>query len=251
MTMEARATSLPPPGPVDIRFASLLLDFDGTLVPLEDDPHGVLVDDALVALLTRLADRFEGRVAFVTGRSLAGIVSMLGPVSDRFALSGSHGAEQRLNGVETHPVRPPQLDVAAARMDQFVKLHPGVILETKSFGVGLHYRRVPEYGAAATILAHSIAADTGLAYQGGSMMAEVRVAGSDKGVAVTSLMQHVPMAGTVPIFLGDDETDEAGLAATVALGGMAIAVGPRRSASAGFALAGPAAVRDWLGRLVA
>ncbi|CAN5354254.1 trehalose-phosphatase [soil metagenome] len=251
MTTEARAISLPPPEPVHIARSSLLLDFDGTLVFLQDDPYAVVVDPPLADLLLALTDRFEGRVAIVSGRSLASLDSVLGPVAKAVALSGSHGCEHRWEGMDEKPSRPPALDVAAARMDGFAKLHPGVFLETKSFGVGLHYRRVPEHEAAANALAVAIAQETGLAYQTGSMMAEVRVPGTDKGVAVDLLMRHAPMAGTIPIFLGDDVTDEAGLAKTAALGGVPIAVGPRPSESARYALADPNAVRDWLRGLIA
>ncbi|MCE7796666.1 trehalose-phosphatase [Sphingobium sufflavum] len=249
MTTEAQATRLPPPEPVDVGRSSLLLDFDGTLVSLQDDPHAVVVDAGLAGLLTRLAARFDGRVAIVSGRSLADLDRLLGPVGRLLALSGSHGCEHRWEGVDARPVRPPTLEIAAARMERFASLHPGVLLERKSFGVGLHYRRAPEHEDAAIALAQGIAAETGLAYQPGNRMAEVRVPGSDKGVAVSLLMQHAPMAGTIPIFLGDDETDEPGLAAAVALGGMAVAVGTRRSASARHALADVEAVRGWLKEL--
>jgi trehalose 6-phosphate phosphatase len=246
MTTEARAISLPPPAMVDIATSSLLLDFDGTLVPLQDDPFGVVVDTVLADLLSCLVDRFDGRVAIVSGRSLASLDAMLGPVGKRLALSGSHGCEHRWDGVDIRPELPAGLDGAAARMAQFASLHPGVIVEMKTFGVGLHYRRAPEQETAAIALAHEIAAETGLAYQGGKMMAEVRLPGTDKGVAVITLMRTALMAGTIPVFLGDDETDEAGLAVTAQLGGIAIAVGPRPSASARYALPDPEAVRGWL-----
>jgi trehalose 6-phosphate phosphatase len=251
MTTEAQAVGLPPPPTIDVRSSSLMLDFDGTLVALEEDPFAVHVDPALADLLGDLVQRFEGRVAIVSGRSLAGLDAVLGPIGGKLALSGSHGCEHRWQGFDDTPIRPEELDGATVRMENFAKLHPGVLLERKSFGVGLHYRRAPEHGAAAIALAQGIAAETGLAYQSGSMMAEVRLPGSDKGVAVTLLMQHAPMAGTKPIFLGDDDTDEAALAVTAALGGIAIAVGPRPSTAASYALADIAAVRSWLRGLCA
>lgn len=249
MTTEAQAIGLPPPKPVDIATSSLLLDFDGTLVSLEDDPYGVTVDTELADLLGHLVDRFNGRVAIVSGRSLASLDAVLGPVARVLALSGSHGCEHRWDGVDARPIRPAALDAAAIRMGQFAKLHPGVLLETKSFGVGLHFRRVPEHAPAAIALARDIATEMGLAYQSGNMMAEVRVPGSDKGVAVTLLMHHAPMAGTLAIFLGDDDTDEPALAATAALGGMPIAVGARPSPAARYALKDVEAVRGWLKEL--
>jgi trehalose 6-phosphate phosphatase len=246
MTMEAQVMNLPPPGPVDIAISSLLLDFDGTLVPIAETPDAVVVDDGLIRLLGSLADRLEGRVAIISGRSIAQIDDLLGPVAHRLALSGSHGCEHRWNGVDAHPARPRELDTVADALQQFSESHPGMLVEVKSYGVALHYRRAPYEERAVNALATRLAEDMGLAFQPGQMVAEVRVPGSDKGIAVHRLMSRAPMAGTKPVYLGDDETDEIGLAATVELGGVAIAVGPRPSAAGRYTLADPDAVRTWL-----
>src|SRR3546814_4098641 len=59
------------PPPRLLTGAALFLDFDGTLAPIADTPDGVEVDDDLLALLGRLRDRLEGRLAIVSGRSVA------------------------------------------------------------------------------------------------------------------------------------------------------------------------------------
>ncbi|HEX7858398.1 MAG TPA: trehalose-phosphatase [Sphingobium sp.] len=251
MTMEAQAKNLPPPEPVDIASSSLLLDFDGTLIPIADTPDAVVVDRALLDLLARLADTFEGRVAIISGRSIAQLDALLGPVARLIALSGSHGCEHRWNGVDCHPVRPPELNRVAEQFQLFIKDRPEMLVEIKSYGVALHFRRAPQQEKAVHALASAMAETTGLAFQPGQMVAEIRVPGSDKGVAVTRLMDRAPMKGTTPVYLGDDDTDEAGLAATAAMGGIPVAVGPRPSASALWRLADPQAVRNWLEGLAA
>lgn len=251
MTMEARLNSLPPPGPVDVATSSLLLDFDGTLVPIAETPNRVVVDAALLELLGRLADRFMGRIAIISGRSLAQLDHLLGPVARRIALSGSHGCEDRWNGVDARPVRPPELNIVADQFQQFVKGRPEMLVEIKSYGVALHYRRAPDAALAVNTLARALAEATGMAFQPGQMVAEIRLPGSDKGVAVNRLMNRAPMLGATPIFLGDDETDEVGMAATAALGGMAVAVGPRPTRAGQYHLKDPAAVGQWLGELAA
>lgn len=246
MTMEAQVISLPPPEPVDIASSSLLLDFDGTLVAIAETPDAVAVDPGLLSLLDRLAERFAGRVAIISGRSIAQLDSLLGPVASRLALSGSHGCEHRWNGVDAHPARPPALNAVAEQFQLFIKDKAEMLVEIKSYGVALHYRRAPDEEAKVQALARSLAEATGLAFQPGKMVAEVRMPGADKGVAVNRLMTRAPMTGTIPVFLGDDDTDEAALAAAARLGGIPIAVGSRPSASALYGLAGPAAVREWL-----
>lgn len=249
MTMQAQTVRLSPPGAVDIASSSLLLDFDGTLVPLAESPDEVVVEADLLDLLARLAERMDGRLAIVSGRSIEQLDRLLGPVGQTLALSGSHGCEHRWNGVDARPIRPLALERVAAELRAFAEAWPGTLLEVKSFGIALHFRRAPEAEAEAVALARTLAEEEGLAYQPGRSVAEIRVAGSDKGVAVARLMQRAPMAGTVPIMLGDDDTDEAAFAEAVRLGGMGVAVGPRPSTNATHALPDPDAVCAWLGEL--
>ncbi len=79
------------------------------------------------------------------------------------------------------------------------------------------------------------------------MMVELRVAGHDKGSGITALMQQPPFAGTTPVFLGDDVTDEAGFAAVANLGGFGVLVGEARPTAASYQLPSVQAVREWLG----
>jgi trehalose 6-phosphate phosphatase len=59
-------------------------------------------------------------------------------------------------------------------------------------------------------------------------------------------MAEPPFAGHMPVFLGDDLTDEAGFAAAERLGGYGVVVGPRRPTLAAYAVAGVAEARAWL-----
>ena len=119
------------------------------------------------------------------------------------------------------------------------------MIEDKSLGTALHYRQSPDHEDAARALAQGVAATLGLVVQHGKMMVELRVPG-DKGSAITALMAEPPFAGTTPIFLGDDLTDEDGFVAVAALGGTGILVGPPRDTAATARLDGVADVRRWL-----
>ena len=58
-------------------------------------------------------------------------------------------------------------------------------------------------------------------------------------------MSEAPFEGRVPVFVGDDLTDEYGFVAVLQLGGHAVKVG-RGETCAHYRLANVAAVRRWL-----
>ena len=92
-----------------------------------------------------------------------------------------------------------------------------------------------------------IARATGLAMQPGKMVIELRRAGADKGVAVERLMREPSLAGARPVFVGDDETDEAAFAAVTKLGGAGVLVGAAsRPTRAHYQLEGVEATLRWL-----
>lgn len=247
MLSRADPDNLPPPPLSLLENASLFIDFDGTLVEIVERPDAVVVDVGLRDLLEALLAGLGGRVAIVSGRSLAQLDEMLGPLAQTLALSGSHGNEHRWNGVTAHPIRPATLEAATDALRAFGAEYPGTLIEIKSYSVALHYRQAPAIGPAAQAVAARLAGEHGLGLEHGKMVVELRVAGGDKGVAVRRLMARAPMAGTRPLFIGDDLTDEGGFEAARALGGAGILVGPPRATAAEFALPDVAAVREWLG----
>lgn len=242
------ARHLPPP-PLR-RGVSLFLDLDGTLVELIDRPDEVRADTDLREVLALVHHRLDHRLAIVSGRSLAQLDIILGPIARQFSLSGSHGCEYRIDGRIQRPARPSMLGPVTEEMRRFAGLHPGVMLEEKSFGAALHYRLAPGVEEEARRLAERLSARHGLFLQEGKMMVEVRPRGHDKGAAIRHLMRSLPLSAAPPLFAGDDVTDESGFEAVREMGGYGILVGPPRRSAATFRLDDPLSVRNWLKDLV-
>jgi trehalose 6-phosphate phosphatase len=234
------------PPPLDLLLdGSLFLDFDGTLVEIVERPDAVAVDRRLATLMSRLADRLQGRLAVVSGRPRAEIDALFG--GDGFAVGGSHGLELRWpDGRMIAPATPAGLTEIAAQMRALVNAQPGIFIEEKPFGIALHYRGAPDAAADCHALAKRLAGQFGFALQTGKMVVELRAAGGDKGAALRAFMAEPPMRGTRPLFVGDDLTDEDAFAAASALGGHGILVGPPRASAAHYRLPDVAAVRAWL-----
>ena len=229
------------------RATALFLDFDGTLVDIAPTPSAVRLPPSLRDTLAGLSEATHGAVALVTGRGLADLDGLLDPL--RLPGAGLHGAELRSRAyaqVERRPVHGLSVDERAALARLQVR-HGDVLVEDKGAAVALHYRGAPDAAPECLALAARLveAAPAQRALQRGKMVAEVKLATGDKGEAVRRLLQQAPFAGRRPVFLGDDVTDEAGFAAVLALGGLAIRVGGGET-RAPHGLADPAAVIAWL-----
>ncbi|HEY0044436.1 MAG TPA: trehalose-phosphatase [Allosphingosinicella sp.] len=235
-----------PPPPLDeLAPAALFLDFDGTLVELADTPDAITVPDRLHTLLEGLSKRLDGRLAIVSGRAIEALDRHLRRPA--IALSGSHGAELRLADGTVLPLAVPEgVDRVRAEVEALAAADPRLIVEHKPAGVALHFRQAPERESELCAKAGELAERTGLAIQNGKMVVELRPHGADKGEALRRLMMEPPFAGTRPLFVGDDLTDEHAFAAAAALGGSGILVGPARDSAARWRLDDVASALRWL-----
>jgi trehalose 6-phosphate phosphatase len=224
---------------------SLFLDFDGTLVSLAERPAAILVPERLGERLEQLSTRLGGRLALITGRAVQDLERYLGSV--RVARAGSHGLARMLAdgaplGSEPHTFP----EVARRSLEAFASVH-GFLHEEKPHGAALHYRAAPHLEGLGVEFVHRLAELHGLQVKRGSFVVELVCRGADKGSAVQAFMRLEPFAGSRPVFVGDDLTDEDGFVAASALGGFGVLVGDRTATAAAYRLTDTAAVYAWLG----
>jgi trehalose 6-phosphate phosphatase len=219
--------------------AALLLDLDGTLVDIAPTPDAVVVPADLLTSLRTLRTRLDGALAVISGRPVEQIEALLPDAIT--AIAGEHGGAFRF--APGAPLERPELptlpDAWLAAGARIAAAHPGALFERKARGFVLHYRAAPEHGAALREAMQALLEQSGRFTMTAAHMAwELRPKGADKGTAVRTLMARAPFAGRLPIFIGDDVTDEDGIAAAQALGGAGLRV-PE-------AFGTPEAVRAWL-----
>jgi trehalose 6-phosphate phosphatase len=228
--------------------AGLFLDFDGTLAPLASRPQDVAVAAWVVPTLKALSDGLQGALAIASGRPLAAIDAYLHPLV--LAGAGCHGVEQRNaeGRVQLHEAEPPAGVVS--RACQLAARHDGLLVERKPSGLALHFRSKPALGPMCREqLAQALAEAPGAADEwellDGHCVCELKQRSVSKGGAVRAFLNEAPFAGRLPVFVGDDVTDEDGIRAVQAAGGFGVRVGPGRS-EARFRLADTDAVAAWL-----
>ena len=237
-------STLPIPPPLDgPERLALFLDFDGTLVDIAEGPDAIAVPADLGERLAALSDHLEGRLAIVTGRSLGNLEQFLG--SCPVYRAGSHGAHVVTPQGDLLQAAKALPEAVIEQLSAFAQDN-GLLYERKPHGGALHYRAQPELEAQVRDISTKIAADHGLAVKTGKCVAELVWPGADKGGAVKLLAQQAAFANAVPVFVGDDVTDEDGMAAAQALGGFGIAVGERPSDAATYHLSNVKDVHTWL-----
>ncbi|MFT0893019.1 trehalose-phosphatase [Pseudochelatococcus sp. G4_1912] len=231
------------------RFA-LFFDVDGTLIELAPTPESVVVPSDLPLAIARASNRYGGAVALLSGRSIAWLDQRFeGKVG---AIGGLHGLERRgRTGLIEALVPPPYLEVARLMIDEFARQDEAILVEDKGLAIAVHYRAAQDRREAIETLLADIAIQSEGALEaiGGKALVELRTAGADKGSALEAFMHESPFNGRIPVFFGDDRTDEDGFRAVRQLGGIAVAVGrPAEEVGAMVSLSEPASVRAFLMR---
>lgn len=204
---------------------AFFIDFDGTLVDIAPRPELVEVEPGIIPLLGALDAQFGHAVALVTGRSLNVVDGFLAPL--KLAAAAEHGSIRRDAAGRVHEdVRAIHaIELAAERLSPLVEANPGLLLERKQASVALHFRQRPELAETCKeAVADAVADVDDLLVLPGKMIFELRPHGIDKGVAVSRFLEEAPFKGRVPVYMGDDVTDEHGFAVVNDRGGISIKI---------------------------
>ena len=193
---------------------ALFLDYDGTLTPIVERPEDATLSPEMRDLLETLSDRAV--VAIVSGRDLADVQGMVGLEGLRYA--GSHGFDiagpggLRMRHEEARESLP-DLDEVETELTRALGSIQGARVERKHFAIAVHYRAVPEERIEEVEAAvdEALEGRTSLRKKGGKKIFELQPDVEwDKGRAVLWLLEELDLAhpDAVPVYVGDDVTDE-------------------------------------------
>lgn len=213
------------------------LDFDGTASHLVDDPMSARAVPEVRASIDRLLTLPDTVVAYVSGRSLDDLrVIAEHDEQSEVVLAGSHGAQYWYPGEgAVEPAQPAEEDGsreelwAAAR--PIIDRYAGVLLEEKTYGMGVHGRMAtPEDETAAFAEIDALVAQRFPHWRRrvGNHILEFssRVEGKDSAMQVL----RERFAATGILFAGDDVTDEDALA-SLGPADLGVRVGPGETAA--------------------
>lgn len=233
---------------VDPSRTALFLDVDGTLLGFKERPEEVVADDDLRRVLEALRLRTDGAIALISGRMVEDLDRIMAPMV--LAAGGTHGADMRWPDGNREAVDAEALAQVRPLVRAFVDARNGVVLEDKGAALAIHFRRVPMRENEIARFLEDVVDGHDLMVQRGKMVAEVKSSRSSKGNAIAMFMQAAPFAGRMPLFIGDDLTDEHGFERVNALGGVSIKVGHAQEVTiARHRLADVSAVREFLSTL--
>src|SRR6188472_906190 len=191
---------------------AVFLDYDGTLTPIVSHPEDAWLSESMRQTLQSLAARVP--VAILTGRDLDDVRGRV--LVDGIVYAGSHGFDiagagglRRELGVAYLPL----LDKAEMELREALDEIPGVQLERKHFSVAAHYRNVNQQDAFRVALAMDAvtARHRELRRIDGKKVYELLPdIDWNKGRAVLWLLETLELerGNVLPIFIGDDRTDE-------------------------------------------
>ncbi|MEW6202284.1 MAG: trehalose-phosphatase [bacterium] len=194
------------------RTLSIIFDYDGTLTPIVAQPEDAILDNEMLKILKDMEMSEQVKMAVLSGRTSDTLQHFLGELSHT-KLVGDHGAEiERRNTFKAF------VSQYLVGLRWLAEKYPGCYLEDKEVALGVHYRNIAQEAAAEFIAVFfnwwllngemklfQVAA--------GKKVFEIRPSvKSNKGTAVIELLNSWYdadwMKKTLPIYFGDDITDE-------------------------------------------
>lgn len=191
----------------------IFADYDGTLMPFEDNPLMAKPDDDLEQLLKELTENKQNQLVVVSSRTASTLYKWLGSMP--IYLVAEHGIYIRKQNSEFEKIE--RVDNSWKKeirpiLEDYVGRTPGAFLEEKDYSMVWHYRRV-QSGLGELrmreLTSHLkyLASTLNLQVLDGENIVEIKNLEVNKGKAAQHLLEELPEADFILCF-GNDWTDE-------------------------------------------
>lgn len=223
---------------------SLFLDFDGTLAPIADTPDQAILPGQVKDILLKLSKLPEVRLAIVSGRALADVRHKVG--INGLIYVGNHGYEIRGGGMEFEglisPAYKKTLTIIKGAIGEMLADFPGAFLEDKGMTISVHYRLTQEdhhqIVGQLDKITKPFVIEKEIFIAIGKKVYEVKPPIDwGKGNAVLWILKRQQSgqegAKWLPVYIGDDTTDENAFAA-IGDKGITVCVGKKDNSNAKY-----------------
>lgn len=190
--------------------ALLLLDYDGTLMPFDNDPQKVKPDKHLQGILKKLKENTNITLVVISGRDSDTLDNWLGNITN--GLVAEHGVwikDKEWNTIE--PMSDKWKSEIKPILEVFVDRTPGSFIEEKNYSLAWHYRKVDPALATVRVgelkddLSH-ITSNLNVGVLEGNKVIEIKSSGVNKGKGAMTWLNKT--SWDLILSIGDDWTDE-------------------------------------------
>jgi trehalose 6-phosphate phosphatase len=240
-----------------VEHAGLIMDFDGVLSQITDDPGASVLLPGTQEILEELASKLS-LVALLSGRPVEFLTSRAS--IPKVQLYGSYGLEHLTDGgVEVIPEAQEWMTTvenATRLLHQQLDSVEGIHVEDKSLAVAVHWRLAPDREGAKNLITPLIqeVIDTyGLRHEPGKFVEELRMPlDQDKGTALRQIISTTNLETIA--YAGDDRGDLPAFDVAATVGGHPLVVGGpdmalEVSRITGARFGGPEDFQSWLRQL--
>ncbi|MFY5899474.1 trehalose-phosphatase [Acinetobacter pittii] len=204
----------------------LFLDIDGTLAPFQINPEHSFIPNATLETIKKIT-KLNIPVIAVTGRDVDTASKLLHPIE--VPIAGLHGLDIYFDS--GNYIRPDLSSINFKKLKQDItkncEKYPELLIEDKGYSIALHYRKNPNLENNAINIMQQINLNyPQLKINRGKFVFELIPNQADKGRAIETILNHLDLPAVLPIFIGDDLTDESGFTYINQQSGITIKVGP-------------------------
>ncbi|WP_373883392.1 trehalose-phosphatase [Acinetobacter pittii] len=203
----------------------LFLDIDGTLAPFQINPEQSFIPKTTLEIIKEIIE-LNIPVIAVTGRDIDTASKLLAPIE--VPIAGLHGLDIYF-GSDNY-IRPDLSSINFKKLKQDIikscEKYPELSIEDKGYSIALHYRKNPNLkNHAFNIMQQIKFFYPQLKINRGKFVVELIPDQADKGKAIQTILNHLNLPSALPIFIGDDLTDESGFICINQQSGLTIKVG--------------------------
>ncbi len=204
----------------------LFLDIDGTLAPFQINPEHSFIPQTTLEVIKKIT-KLNIPVIAITGRDVDTASKLLHPIE--VPIAGLHGLDIYFDSGSY--IRPDLSSINFKNLKQDITKncdkYPELLIEDKGYSIALHYRKNPNLENNAINIMQKINLNyPQLKINRGKFVVELIPNQADKGRAIETILNHLDLPAVLPIFIGDDLTDESGFTYINQQSGLSIKVGP-------------------------